>query len=96
MARPPLLIRHLHSLEESNKLRNTLITLFLSFLYKSSSAESDTMPVPTVTLNDGRTIETIGFGTWKIPQDECVHQTDQAWEVGFDHIDSAQGEFYDI
>ncbi|GHJ83636.1 hypothetical protein NliqN6_0038 [Naganishia liquefaciens] len=48
------------------------------------------MPFTSVKLNDGRHIPAIGFGTWKIPQDVAGDQTQQAIEVGFDHIDTAQ------
>lgn len=50
------------------------------------------MPFPSIILNDGRKIPQIGFGTWKIPKEVCVNQVDQAIDIGFDHIDSAQGE----
>jgi len=49
------------------------------------------MPFHSITLNDGRKIPQIGFGTWKIPQEVTAAQVDQAVEVGFDHIDTAQG-----
>jgi len=49
------------------------------------------MPFPTILLNDGRKIPQIGFGTWKIPKEVCVGQVDQAIDLGFDHVDSAQG-----
>jgi hypothetical protein len=58
----------------------------------SLTTSTDTMPFPDITLNDGRQIPQIGFGTWKIPKEVCVGQVDTAFEVGFDHIDSAQGE----
>lgn len=48
------------------------------------------MPFHDVKLNDGRSIPAIGFGSWKIPRDQATSQTDQAIEVGFDHIDTAQ------
>ncbi|KAJ9104117.1 hypothetical protein QFC19_004101 [Naganishia cerealis] len=48
------------------------------------------MPFDNVKLNDGRIIPGIGFGTWKIPRDVAGDQTQQAIEVGFDHIDTAQ------
>lgn len=50
------------------------------------------MPFHEIKLNDGRKIPEIGFGSWKIPKDVCVGQVDQAIDVGFDHIDTAQGE----
>lgn len=49
------------------------------------------MPFHEITLNDGRKIPQIGFGSWKIPKDVCSGQVDQAIDVGFDHIDTAQG-----
>ncbi|KAL1409302.1 hypothetical protein Q8F55_003281 [Vanrija albida] len=48
------------------------------------------MPFSTIKLNNGTEIPGIGFGTWKIPVPEAVAQVDQALEVGFDHIDTAQ------
>lgn len=50
------------------------------------------MPFHEITLNDGRKIPQIGFGSWKIPKDVCTGQVDQAIDVGFDHIDTAQGK----
>jgi hypothetical protein len=49
------------------------------------------MPFDSIVLNDGRKIPAIGFGSWKIPKEVCEGQVDQAIEVGFDHIDTAQG-----
>ncbi|KAJ7585683.1 Aldo/keto reductase [Mycena floridula] len=49
------------------------------------------MPWDTVTLNDGRKMPTIAFGTWKMGNgDGTVHQVDQAISVGFSHVDTAQ------
>jgi len=48
------------------------------------------MPFKPVLLNDGRYLPAIGFGTWKIPKEVCTGEVDQAVEVGFDHIDTAQ------
>ncbi|WVQ85123.1 hypothetical protein IAT38_007288 [Cryptococcus sp. DSM 104549] len=48
------------------------------------------MPFGTKTLNDGRKIPAIGFGTWKIPKEVTAGQVDQAIDVGFDHLDTAQ------
>lgn len=52
------------------------------------------MPFQEITLNDGRKIPQIGFGSWKIPKDVCAGQVDQAIDIGFDHIDTAQGEWF--
>ncbi|ODN75577.1 hypothetical protein, variant 2 [Cryptococcus amylolentus CBS 6039] len=48
------------------------------------------MPFTEVTLNDGRKIPAIGFGTWKVPNDVTAGEVDQAIDIGFDHIDTAQ------
>lgn len=48
------------------------------------------MPFQTIKLNDGRTIPQLGFGTWKVPQTDCAGEVDQAVNLGFDHIDTAQ------
>lgn len=48
------------------------------------------MPFPAILLNDGRKIPQIGFGSWKIPKDVCTGEVDQAIDVGFDHLDTAQ------
>lgn len=48
------------------------------------------MPFGLRTLNDGRKIPEIGFGTWKVPQDLTSGEVTNAFEVGFDHIDTAQ------
>lgn len=44
-----------------------------------------------IKLNDGRSIPSIGYGTWRIGNGETVvQQVDQALSTGFDHIDTAQ------
>ncbi|KAK7001787.1 Aldo/keto reductase [Favolaschia claudopus] len=49
------------------------------------------MPWNDITLNDGRSIPSIGFGTWKMGNgDAPISQVDQAISVGFSHIDTAQ------
>lgn len=50
------------------------------------------MPFPLIKLNDGREVPQLGFGTWKIPVPDCAGEVDQAVNLGFDHIDTAQGE----
>lgn len=52
------------------------------------------MPFGEITLNDGRKIPAIAFGTWKIPKENTPSQVGQAIDVGFDHIDTAQGKPY--
>lgn len=48
------------------------------------------MSVPTITLNDGRTIPQLGFGTFQIPPEETKQATLTAIEVGYRHIDTAE------
>jgi 2,5-diketo-D-gluconate reductase A len=45
--------------------------------------------VPTVTLNDGRTIPQLGFGVWQVSADDIVASVAKALEVGYRHIDTA-------
>ena len=47
--------------------------------------------VPNITLNDGRTIPQLGFGVFQIPPDETAQAVGAALEVGYRHIDTAQG-----
>ena len=49
--------------------------------------------VPTVTLRDGTAIPQLGFGTWKITDDEAQASVEQALAIGYRHIDTAA--FYD-
>ncbi|ORY23710.1 NADP-dependent oxidoreductase domain-containing protein [Naematelia encephala] len=48
------------------------------------------MPFEKIVLNDGRVIPQIGFGSWKIPKEVCTGEVEQAIDVGFDHLDTAQ------
>ncbi|WP_084038159.1 aldo/keto reductase [Demequina sp. NBRC 110053] len=45
----------------------------------------------TVTLNDGTIIPQLGFGTFQVPPDEAASTVATALEVGYRHIDTAQG-----
>jgi 2,5-diketo-D-gluconate reductase A len=45
--------------------------------------------VPTVTLNDGRTIPQLGFGVWQVSSEDIVPAVAKALEVGYRHIDTA-------
>ncbi|SDS78277.1 Aldo/keto reductase [Friedmanniella luteola] len=47
--------------------------------------------VPTLTMNDGRTIPQLGFGVFQIPQDETETAVTTALEAGYRLIDTAQG-----
>ncbi|MDO8150318.1 aldo/keto reductase [Isoptericola sp. b408] len=46
--------------------------------------------IPTVTLNNGVPIPQVGFGTYKIGDDETREAVLQAFEAGYRHIDTAQ------
>jgi 2,5-diketo-D-gluconate reductase A len=47
--------------------------------------------VPTLTMNDGRTIPQLGFGVFQIPQDETEVAVTTALKEGYRLIDTAQG-----
>jgi len=49
------------------------------------------MSVPIVTLNDGVQIPQLGLGVWQVTDDEATPVVATALEVGYRHIDSAQG-----
>ena len=56
---------------------------------------TDTQPtshstVPHVTLNDGRQIPQLGFGVFKVDPESTQETVEQAFEVGYRHIDTAQ------
>lgn len=44
---------------------------------------------PSALMNDGRTIPTIGFGLWQVPNDVAVDATLTAIEAGYRHLDTA-------
>jgi 2,5-diketo-D-gluconate reductase A len=46
--------------------------------------------VPTIDLNDGRTIPQLGFGVFQIDPKETVEAVSRALEVGYRHIDTAE------
>ncbi len=49
---------------------------------------------PTITLNDGRAIPAIGFGTFQIPDDGSTYQAvKEALAIGYRHIDTAVAYF---
>ncbi|THG95192.1 hypothetical protein EW026_g6414 [Hermanssonia centrifuga] len=49
------------------------------------------MPWDSLKLNDGTTIPTVAFGTWKLGNgQQTIDEVDQAISVGFNHIDTAQ------
>lgn len=45
--------------------------------------------VPTITLNDGRTMPQLGFGVWQIPDEEAETAVRHALEAGYRSIDTA-------
>ncbi|MGD7733170.1 aldo/keto reductase [Propionibacteriaceae bacterium G57] len=47
------------------------------------------MTVPQVTLNDGVQIPQLGYGVWRVPNDEVVAPVLTALETGYRHIDTA-------
>jgi 2,5-diketo-D-gluconate reductase A len=47
--------------------------------------------VPTVRLNNGVEIPQLGFGVFLVKPEECVEAVSTALEVGYRHIDTAQG-----
>ncbi len=46
--------------------------------------------VPSIDLNDGRTIPQLGFGVFKIPPADTSEATARALEIGYRHIDTAE------
>jgi 2,5-diketo-D-gluconate reductase A len=46
--------------------------------------------VPTISLNDGTAIPQLGFGVFLVPPEETQRTVEQALEVGYRHIDTAQ------
>jgi hypothetical protein len=53
------------------------------------------MPWSTITLNDGRKIPQIGFGSAGHSLETTPDVIDTALDVGFDHIDTAQSKLYE-
>ncbi|MGY2876665.1 2,5-diketo-D-gluconate reductase A [Marmoricola sp. URHA0025 HA25] len=48
------------------------------------------MTVPTLTLNDARTIPQLGFGVFQIPPADTAAAVSEALEIGYRHIDTAE------
>lgn len=46
--------------------------------------------VPTIELNDGRSIPQLGFGTFQVPPADIEKVVTDAIEVGYRHLDTAQ------
>jgi 2,5-diketo-D-gluconate reductase A len=51
---------------------------------------SGTTTVPTIPLNDGTSIPQLGFGVFLVPPEETQRTVEQALEVGYRHLDTAQ------
>jgi 2,5-diketo-D-gluconate reductase A len=51
---------------------------------------TETTHVPTINLNDGRSIPQLGFGVFQIPAEDTAEATGTALEVGYRHIDTAE------
>ena len=48
------------------------------------------MHVPTIRLNDGASIPQLGFGVFLVPREDTQRTVEQALQVGYRHIDTAQ------
>ena len=46
--------------------------------------------IPSIELNDGRTIPQLGFGVFQIRPEETVRAVSEALEIGYRHIDTAE------
>jgi len=46
---------------------------------------------PALPLNDGKSIPQLGFGVWRLPEDEAPKVVGAAIDAGYRHIDTAQG-----
>nr|WP_314843966.1 aldo/keto reductase [uncultured Microbacterium sp.] len=47
------------------------------------------MTIPALELNDGNSIPQLGYGVFKVPQDETERAVTEALEIGYRHIDTA-------
>ena len=56
---------------------------FGSVLTSAYVTKGGTMTVPTLTLNDGKTIPQLGFGVFKVDPDETERIVTDALEVGY-------------
>lgn len=45
--------------------------------------------IPTLEMNDGRSIPQIGFGVWQVPDEIVTDATLSAFEAGYRHVDTA-------
>ncbi|WTM17513.1 aldo/keto reductase [Isoptericola halotolerans] len=49
------------------------------------------MTVPSITLNNGVEIPQVGLGSFQVPDDGTQAHVEQAFEVGYRHVDTAAG-----
>lgn len=47
------------------------------------------MTIPRITLNDGRSIPQLGYGVFKVPDEDAERAVSEALEAGYRHIDTA-------
>ena len=47
------------------------------------------MTVPDLTLNNGVTIPQVGFGVWRVPDDQTQAAVTAALDAGYRHVDTA-------
>ena len=47
--------------------------------------------IPSIELNNGTSIPQLGFGTWRVSAQEATDVVGRALQVGYRHIDTAQG-----
>lgn len=47
------------------------------------------MGMPTIRLNDGNTIPQLGYGVWRLSDDDAVVAVSEALNAGYRHIDTA-------
>ncbi len=55
-----------------------------------TSASHENLHVPTIPLHDGTSIPQLGLGVFQVPPEETAQVVEQALEVGYRHLDTAQ------
>jgi 2,5-diketo-D-gluconate reductase A len=51
---------------------------------------TEVQSVPTITLNDGKSIPQLGFGVFQVPPDDTERAVNEAFEAGYRSIDTAE------
>ena len=64
--------------------------LFANEISQGENMQNSSNLVPNFTLNNGREIPILGYGTWDIRGKDGLKAIENALEVGYRHIDSAQ------